>query len=71
MTRHEEISSLPHRRRAIPLAEVRGFAEPHFSAGRTLELVGGALGVAGAALIMVSLEHDEPIYASLRSTRPE
>jgi hypothetical protein len=52
---------LPHQRRAIPLAEVRGLAEPHFSTGRTLGLVAGVLGAAGTALLIVSQDGPQPV----------
>lgn len=49
-------------RRAIPVAAIGSVAEPRFSAGRTIGLVGGILGSAGIALIIVASSGPEPVY---------
>jgi hypothetical protein len=49
-------------RQVFPPAEIRTIAEPHFSAGRTLGLVGGVLGSMGIALLIVAPTGPEPVY---------
>jgi hypothetical protein len=49
-------------RQAFAPAEIRTIAEPHFSAGRTLGLVGGVLGSMGIALLVVAPPGSEPVY---------
>jgi len=52
----------PRSRRSIPLPAIRTVAEPYFSAGRTLGLVGGVLGSMGIALLVVATTGPEPVY---------
>ena len=49
-------------RRAFPPAAIRTIAEPQFSAGRTIGLVGGVLGSIGIALLVVGSTGAEPVY---------
>lgn len=49
-------------RRAFPPAAISSIAEPQFSAGRTLGLVGGVLGSIGIALLIVAPTGSEPVY---------
>jgi hypothetical protein len=47
---------------AIPLTQIRASAVPRFSAGRTAGLVGGLLGGAGLALLVLATSGSEPVY---------
>jgi hypothetical protein len=52
----------PREQRAIPVGTIRTIAQPHFSAGRTVGFLGGVLGSAGVALLIVATNGAEPAY---------
>lgn len=51
----------PRMRRAVALSSIRFLSVPHFSAARTLGLVGGVVGSAGLTLLILSAGND-PVY---------
>ncbi len=54
-------TDLPPLHLAIPVGAVRSVAAPHFSAGRSLGLVGGIVAAAGLALVIIT-SGTGPVY---------
>ena len=52
----------PPPRRAIPIADIRRLEVPRFSTGRTLGLVGGIVGTAGLAGLIIATSGRAPVY---------
>jgi hypothetical protein len=52
----------PAPRYSIPLAAIHRLDQPHFSPGRTAGLIGGIIGTAGVALLLVAGTGPDPVY---------